>query len=613
MKEQARKTGIDIVSEVTWGAHLCQFYETKEDLSDILVPYFKAGLENNEFCMWVTSEPLNVEDAKSSLKKVVKDLDYYIEKGQIEILDYRQWYTKSGKFDAGEVLHGWVEKEQHALKEGFQGLRLTGNTLWLEREDWRNFTEYEAVVDNVIGKHRMIAICSYSLRACGASEVIDVISNHEFALIRQRGKWEVIQSAERKRVKEELGYSKQLLERTLNSIRDGVLILDAGTVGIVDCNPAASEIFGYNREEMLGRTTSFLHVDQATLEAFRRKLYAAIKEKGFPHKFEVRMKRKDGTIFPAEHSVAPLMDEKRTQVGWVSVVSDITERKQAEEALRKVRDELEVRVAERTAELVRANEHLRDEIEQRELAEETLREAHKELRHRNKEISKLSKKLLSLHECDRKQLSMELHDEIGQMLTIVKMDVERAASSAAATCPSLKEKMKRIANLLAKAIREVKDICHRLRPSALDTMGLIPSLRMLIDEASDQGELQLSFYNNGIPERFDPEMDIAIYRIVQEALTNIMKYANAKNVFINLILRDSRISLTIEDDGIGFDVDEIAKRRATTGKGLGLLIMQERVDQLRGTLFIESRSGNGTLTIVEIPYKKFVKHNIGER
>ena len=212
MEKAFRKTGIDIIGDAPWGTHLCQFYETREDLVDILVPYFKAGLENNEFCMWITSEPLKVEDAKAALKKVVKNLDHFIKKGQIEILDYSEWYTKSGKFDANNVLQGWVEKENQALKRGYDGLRLSGNTFWLGKRDWRNFTDYEEEINNVIGKYRMIAICTYSLGQCGASEVIDVVSNHQFALIRREGKWVIIESSERKRAEADLQVSHRFLE-----------------------------------------------------------------------------------------------------------------------------------------------------------------------------------------------------------------------------------------------------------------------------------------------------------------------------------------------------------------------------------------------------------------
>jgi PAS domain S-box-containing protein len=193
-----KMNGIEFIDEVPWGTHLCQFYQSKEDLIEILVPYFKQGLENNEFCMWVTSEPLGVEDAKTALKEKVKNLDDYIRKGQIEILDYKQWYTATGRFEADKVLEGWVEKEKQAIEKGFDGLRLTGNTFWLKKKDWQSFADYEAVVNSVIRKHRMLAICSYSLDRCQAEEVIDVVNNHQFALIRKEGKWTTLESTERR-------------------------------------------------------------------------------------------------------------------------------------------------------------------------------------------------------------------------------------------------------------------------------------------------------------------------------------------------------------------------------------------------------------------------------
>jgi PAS domain S-box-containing protein len=199
-----KMNGIEFIDEVPWGTHLCQFYQSKEDLIEILVPYFKQGLENNEFCMWVTAEPLGVEDAKNALKEKVKNLDDYIRKGQIEILDYNQWYTTTGRFEADKVIEGWVEKEKQAIEKGFDGLRLTGNTFWLEKKDWQSFVDYEAVVNSVIGKHRMLAICSYSLDRCQAGEVIDVVNNHQFALIRKEGKWTTLESSERRRAQVKL-------------------------------------------------------------------------------------------------------------------------------------------------------------------------------------------------------------------------------------------------------------------------------------------------------------------------------------------------------------------------------------------------------------------------
>ena len=99
-----RRSGIDLLGAIPWGTHFCQFYETPQDLIDILVPYFQAGLEQNDFCMWVTSEPLRAEDAETALRRAMPDLDDHLRRGQIEILDYSRWYTISGKFDADRVL-----------------------------------------------------------------------------------------------------------------------------------------------------------------------------------------------------------------------------------------------------------------------------------------------------------------------------------------------------------------------------------------------------------------------------------------------------------------------------------------------------------------------------
>src|SRR5208337_1789523 len=101
----------------------CQFYATKADLIDTLVPYFKAGLEANEFCMWVTSEPLSAAEAEAALAAAVPEFGQYLADGQIEILDYSRWYTAGGKFDANRVLEGWCAKMEAALERGYQGLR----------------------------------------------------------------------------------------------------------------------------------------------------------------------------------------------------------------------------------------------------------------------------------------------------------------------------------------------------------------------------------------------------------------------------------------------------------------------------------------------------------
>jgi len=222
-----RKSGIDIRGDVPGGTHFCQFYETPKDLTEILVPYFKAGLEGNEFCMWVTAEPLVEEHAREAMRKAMPDFDRYLEKGQIEILPHDQWYLKGGVFDLQKVLNGWIDKLDHALKRGYDGLRVTGNTAWLEKNDWKSFTEYEEKLNSVIASYRMITICTYSLDRCGAAEIIDVVSNHQFALVRRQDQWQLMESTEHNQAEEALRRTKENFRRSLDDSPLGIRIVTA--------------------------------------------------------------------------------------------------------------------------------------------------------------------------------------------------------------------------------------------------------------------------------------------------------------------------------------------------------------------------------------------------
>jgi diguanylate cyclase (GGDEF)-like protein/PAS domain S-box-containing protein len=142
--------------------------------------------------------------------------------------------------------------------------------------------------------------------------------------------------SEQKRAAEALQRSKELFEKTFNSQPNAIFILDAQIPPVIlDCNKASTEIFGYSREEMLGRTTTFLHVDEAALREFQKQLFPSIKKSGFLHLPEFHMKRSDGTVFPTENTVVPLKNDAGERIGWISLVQDITERKQSEEALRR--------------------------------------------------------------------------------------------------------------------------------------------------------------------------------------------------------------------------------------------------------------------------------------
>lgn len=339
-----RKSGNEVVGDIPWGTHLCQFYETKEDLIDVLVPYFKAGLENNEFCMWVTSESLSSEEAKKAMRKAVADLDRYLKRGQIQIVPHTEWYLKDGAFNLERVLDAWIDKLNQALAKGYDGIRVTGNTAWLEKKDWKNFTDYEEKVNSVIGKYRMMAICTYSLDKCGAFEVIDVVHNHQFALVKRTGEWQLIESSELKRTKEALMKSEEKHRNLLENARDTIMTLDLnGNITFVN---RIIEEYGFKKDEVVGKNMVEF-VSEKYLPRMTKDYMKVIQ--GNQVDGEIELITPKGKII-SEYRSNPIRGGNRV-VGSQTIMRDITERKKLKEKLRQYSQLLEGLVQKRTEEL----------------------------------------------------------------------------------------------------------------------------------------------------------------------------------------------------------------------------------------------------------------------
>ena len=329
-----RKFGIELVDAVPWGAHLCQFYESKQDLIDILVPYFAEGLRSNEFCMWVTSPPLEVKEATEALRKAVPDLDDYLGKGQIEILSYKDWYMIGGEFDSNRVLQGWVEKETSALNRGFEGLRLTGNTFWIERDLWDSFVDYEEAVNAVIGQHKMIAVCTYCLTKCVGTDVLDVVRNHVGTLVKQSGKWYLVEDATRRKAANgALRLSEQKYSDLFENMQDGFayhrIILDGKGQPVdyvfLEINKAFEQLTGLKRDNVLGKAVTEVLPGVEKDPADWIGVYGKVALTGEPVRFE----KYSGTL-----SKWYLVSAYSPEQGFFAVTfEDITERKSAEEEI----------------------------------------------------------------------------------------------------------------------------------------------------------------------------------------------------------------------------------------------------------------------------------------
>jgi signal transduction histidine kinase len=254
MTPELRATGIDVVGHMPWGTHFCLFYETKNDVLDTLVSYCKAGLDGGEYCLWVVSEPMTVDEATRALGRAVPNLDRLLKEGTIEIVPARDWYLHDGVFDLNRVLAGWHDALARALAKGYAGVRVTGDTAWLQKKDWKDFCEYEEALNGSVAGQHLAVLCTYPLAACGASEVLDVVRTHQFATARRRGSWDVIETAGLKQAKAEIKrLNDELEERVVE--RTGELI--AASEALRDVQAQLAHV---TRVSTLGEVTaSFAH------------------------------------------------------------------------------------------------------------------------------------------------------------------------------------------------------------------------------------------------------------------------------------------------------------------------------------------------------------------
>ncbi|MDT7810825.1 MAG: hypothetical protein QOJ42_741 [Acidobacteriaceae bacterium] len=185
-----------LLGDMPWGTHFCIFHETKGDMIDTFVPYFKAGLENREFCLWVVPDSLTKEEALGVLRHALPDFDHYFAQESIEVIAHDEWFFKQGTFDLPTVITRLSDKRREALSRGYTGLRVNKSSAWLHKASPRQFSEFEKELDRLITNERLIVLCSFSLKESGGSEVLDAARTHQLTAARRNGSWELIETAE---------------------------------------------------------------------------------------------------------------------------------------------------------------------------------------------------------------------------------------------------------------------------------------------------------------------------------------------------------------------------------------------------------------------------------
>ncbi len=295
---------------------------------------------------------------------------------------------------------------------------------------------------------------------------------------------------------------------------------------------------------------------------------------------------------------------------WLPVLFFL-HRRQAEEALQRAHDVLETRVTVRTHELATVNQALVAEIGERRETEQSLRasesilQAHqRELQQSREDLRALAGQLLTAQEEDRRRISRDLHDDINQRLAMLSMDLRQVEKDPSSNPEHLREEIRRVSQGLTTVSDDVRQMAYRFHPSILDDLGLVKAVRRLVDDFSERTGMKTTYVHKDPVTALPAEATICLYRVVQESLSNITRHAQASQVDVELICEDDMITLSVHDNGVGFDTGQLA----FAGGHLGLLSMRERVRLAKGKLEVESVPLHGVQIRVEIPLGSGADH-----
>ena len=330
--------------------------------------------------------------------------------------------------------------------------------------------------------------------------------------------------------------SMALFRKLIDCSNDAIEVLDPATLHFLDVNDKACLDLGYDRQEML--SMSVHDIDPTLDQLMHARVEQKLRESGFMI-LESFHRRKDGSTFPVEINIKFIQLDR----GYVvAVVRDITERKLAE-----------------------------------------------------KTMSSLSRRLIEAQDQEDTRLARELSDDLSQRMALVTISLGLFERSVPDLPSQAREQLHSISEVAAEVSSSIRDLSEQLHPSMLDILGLVPSVRSLCGEFSDQHNLQVHFVHDGIPEHVPTDVALCLFRITQEALRNVVKHSGAATAQVELSGQGDQIELCISDSGAGFRPES-----ANAASGLGLTSMQERLRSVGGQLSVESEPSHGTRIRVRI-------------
>ena len=393
---------------------------------------------------------------------------------------------------------------------------------------------------------------------------------------------------DRKHTEDALRESEQRFRLLIQGIQEYAIFQLDPQGRVVSWNAGAERLKGYRAEEIIGKHFSVFYPREDLIRGTPEQNLEEAAQRGQSVHEGWRL-RKDGSLFWGNVVINALRDPKGHLLGFAKLTRDVTERREREETLTKAKELLELRVEQRAAVLTRVNEELRVEIAERERAEEQFKASLDQLR-------AFAARLQKVREEERTSIAREIHDELGQACTAIKMDLALIGRKTTKRQTHLRAKVDSASRLVDDMIVTLRRIASELRPRTLDDLGLTAALESQAQEFEARTGIHCRVALPEEPLTLDDERSTAIFRIFQESLTNVARHAHATRVEARLERKADQLIFQVRDNGRGFDPAEAKVR-----KSLGLVGMQERALMLNGELQVEGVPGAGTTMILRIP------------
>ena len=555
----------EVISSLTLHDHLCLIYETPKQKFAAAIPFLQIGFERGEKCFYVADEN-TVTSLLGAMQAEGLDVNASVQKGMLTVGGKGLASFKRGEFNPDEMVRFWAGNVGEAKAAGFSALRILGEMSWALGGDVGpdRLIEYEARMNRFFTEHDALGVCQYDKKRFSAETILQVLRTHPLViyggrvcknpyyipadeLLKPNQKEAEVQRLldniqKYEKVERALRTATNEWEQSFNAISDYVCITDSSGA-ILRANKSMRERFEPIHGSLVGLDCRKVYggTNQPDPEA----PWGAAVSTEAPVSFETKLPTADGWYRVSSY---PLYNDKHQRWGTVFVVRDITALKRSEEELRQ-----------------------------------------------------LSGRLLRSQDAERRKIARDLHDSTGQVLVALAATLGQLRN----VVPSTNRKARRLISqseaLADQCIREIRTLAYLLHPPMLDESGLEDAIRDYVEGFVKRSGIRVKLEVSPDPGRLPREVELSLFRVVQESLTNIQRHSGSHQARIRIVSNAKRVTLEISDKGRKIPRGGLKSARGfTSGVGVGIPSMYERVQQVGGRFEIDS-GGVGTTIRVTVP------------